>query len=393
MKKLVSIALICSMLLFSLPGIIKAGNNSRKLCSREEILAEIEDIVALVYKSRDTGCEYRFSDIVGGKLADYLSNRINTHQYSLKIYNNYKENYIIQTELLSEEQNENEWVLTYKIITTYNYVYLKDIETYASDVVEITYNFKRGVMTDFYSPYDYYDIGIRGETGAPLDSFDKEDLEQRQKELRDEIDRVYQQELCVLPKKKKTPTRISGYLNSANIVLYARTNFHLNQPDSGDGVVPYFDFSEIPGNYDCTNFVSHCLLAGGANVYDTGGSGICSTGWYFRNDANRSSSWSGVTNLYEYLVNNTHSTAPSGVSALYTTNPNYWSTGDVLQLKFFGSSSYGHSTIITTKQYSYDGERAYALVTGRTSDNAANDNKPVSEWPTATKRTIFVYNY
>ena len=75
------------------------------------------------------------------------------------------------------------------------------------------------------------------------------------------------------------PSRYSS-LVSADVVSYARNNFDKPQPNSGDGIVPYYDFSDIPGNWDCTNFVSHALLAGGANVYDTGGNGISSTGWY-----------------------------------------------------------------------------------------------------------------
>ena len=189
------------------------------------------------------------------------------------------------------------------------------------------------------------------------------------------------------------PSRYSS-LVSADVVSYARNNFDKPQPNSGDGIVPYYDFSDIPGNWDCTNFVSHALLAGGANVYDTGGNGISSTGWYYRDIDNRSSSWSGVTNLYNYLINNTHSNSPSGISAIYSHNITHWGTGDILQLKFSGSTSYGHSTIITFKRFSNDGDRAYALVTGRSSDRQYNDNQAADDMaPGGSKRTIYVYNY
>ena len=46
---------------------------------------------------------------------------------------------------------------------------------------------------------------------------------------------------------------------------YAYDNASKVSPSSGDGITPYYDFSLITGNYDCTNFISHCLLAGGAS--------------------------------------------------------------------------------------------------------------------------------
>lgn len=69
--------------------------------------------------------------------------------------------------------------------------------------------------------------------------------------------------------------------------------------------MPYYDFSKIKNNYDCTNFVSHALLAGGAKPYKpSGATGIIGTGWYYTNLDNRSSSWSGVSYLYSFLTSN-----------------------------------------------------------------------------------------
>jgi hypothetical protein len=58
------------------------------------------------------------------------------------------------------------------------------------------------------------------------------------------------------------------------------------------------------------------------------------------------------------------------------------------------SSSFSHSTIITKKDYSSDGDRAYALVTGRTSATQNNNNQAADDmFPNGYKRTIYVYNY
>ena len=59
----------------------------------------------------------------------------------------------------------------------------------------------------------------------------------------------------------------------------------------------YYDFERIGG--DCTNFASQCLLAGTRVMNFTP-----VLGWYYRNLADRTASWSGVEYLYSFLVNN-----------------------------------------------------------------------------------------
>ena len=57
----------------------------------------------------------------------------------------------------------------------------------------------------------------------------------------------------------------------------------------------FFDFTGRGGN--CTNFVSQCLLAGSCvmNPAET-------FGWYYVNAADRSPSWTGVRELYDFLT-------------------------------------------------------------------------------------------
>lgn len=59
----------------------------------------------------------------------------------------------------------------------------------------------------------------------------------------------------------------------------------------------FYDFSEIGG--DCTNFASQCLFAGSKIMNYTP-----VTGWFYRSTSDRTSSWTGVRFLYEFLVNN-----------------------------------------------------------------------------------------
>ena len=69
----------------------------------------------------------------------------------------------------------------------------------------------------------------------------------------------------------------------------------------GSSQVPYYyDFSRITGAYDCTNFASHVLLAGGARV---------TSNWFFNNPGttgpgNRSESWSSVNAFRNAFMNN-----------------------------------------------------------------------------------------
>ncbi len=55
------------------------------------------------------------------------------------------------------------------------------------------------------------------------------------------------------------------------------------------------DFAGIGG--DCTNFISQCLLAGGATMNDTR-----DFGWYYFSPENRAPAWSGVEYLYNFLT-------------------------------------------------------------------------------------------
>lgn len=175
-------------------------------------------------------------------------------------------------------------------------------------------------------------------------------------------------------------------LDRTSIVNYARNNFNKRKPASGNDIVPYYDFSQIPGNYDCTNFVSHALLAGGATVYDTGDP---ATGWYYWDLSNRSYSWSGVISLYDFLINNDIK-GPSGRGIPYDVfNKNEekpYEIGDILQ--FHNGQVWRHSTIITGFYY-VNRNNIGALVTGRTSPKSYNNNQKASNiYSGAAKRVI-----
>lgn len=168
------------------------------------------------------------------------------------------------------------------------------------------------------------------------------------------------------------------------IATYAINNCDVSYPQSGNSnYTSYVDFVSL-GGFDCTNFASHCLLAGGAIPVDTGGNGISSTGWYFRNINNRSSSWSGVDYFYNFLVNNSGS-GPKGEhrSFAYNCPQNYLtcSLGDFIQINYENDTTYNHTTIVTSIAQISD----YAVcprITSRTGYNSgysANNNVLITD--------------
>ena len=96
----------------------------------------------------------------------------------------------------------------------------------------------------------------------------------------------------------------------------------------------YGDFSEMGG--DCTNFISQCLIAGGAVMNETK-----DTGWFYHSMNSRAAGWSAVPYLYKFLVNN-RGRGPFGHEVpLEEVEP-----GDIIQLKFADMPDYSHSLLV-----------------------------------------------
>lgn len=162
------------------------------------------------------------------------------------------------------------------------------------------------------------------------------------------------------------------------MVSYALNNVSKKQPSSGNSslVSNYFDFSNIEGAGDCTDFVSHCLLAGGAKFnatsnYKTGGINSSSSYWFYHNTENRASSWSGVENFYSFITTNKE-LGPKGTkkpfSGKYPSNQGYEAIkGDIVQIEYNSKddddSIYDHTVIIT--DVSFDGTYWHVHITGR----------------------------
>lgn len=132
-----------------------------------------------------------------------------------------------------------------------------------------------------------------------------------------------------------SPHSINGNFNRSAMYNYAKSNYNKFNSNWGN-------FEDLGG--DCTNFISQILYAGGAPMDTTG-----SYTWYYYRMSNRAPSWTGVNQLYTYLINNDY-IGPQGKLAgsseiLYSMN-----TGDIVQIDFNYDGIYDHSVAITSYQ-------------------------------------------
>ena len=96
----------------------------------------------------------------------------------------------------------------------------------------------------------------------------------------------------------------------------------------------YYDFNNIGG--DCTNFISQCIYAG-ANVMNY----APIVGWFYISVNNRAPAWTGVNELYNFLINN-KGIGPFGkIIQKHQAEP-----GDLIQLGNFDNIYY-HTLIIS----------------------------------------------
>jgi hypothetical protein len=124
----------------------------------------------------------------------------------------------------------------------------------------------------------------------------------------------------------------------------------------------YYDFSNVGG--DCTNFVSQCLLAGGAPMDYTK-----DLGWYYSSAGNRAPAWSGVTFLFNYLTRPKTRGLIGRVIPMEEIEP-----GDVVQMSF-GNNYFTHTQLVV--EVVYPASLATVLIATHTIDS---DYRPVSSY-------------
>ncbi len=110
-------------------------------------------------------------------------------------------------------------------------------------------------------------------------------------------------------------------------VAYARRWAYGFNPD-------FYNFNDIGG--DCTNFASQCLYAGGLEMNFTP-----IFGWYYISVNNRTPSWTGVNELYDFLTTNQGVGPRATLVALEELE-----IGDLVQFDYQGDGLFDHTPII-----------------------------------------------
>lgn len=95
----------------------------------------------------------------------------------------------------------------------------------------------------------------------------------------------------------------------------------------------FYHFGGIGG--DCTNFISQCLLAGGATM------NYSPLGWFYISSSNRSASWTSVQYLQEFLLSGKSVGPFAKVEDIQNLQ-----VGDLIQLRQ-NPTHFNHTVIIT----------------------------------------------
>lgn len=353
-------------------------NTTEKEKLNSEDIEFAKKAVIQYYKNRDLGennalDSYFSKDVL--KLINYKIMYKNYKNKELDIsYSKY--NVIVKpVDIEKWVKKGNTLSFSLQVITRFFYMN-SDVESEESIVLEITVSKdKQGNILitrcsqSLYSDVDeikYYDMLSKKENVDKwlMDNFEvsKNEIEEAKKSKEEDL-KEYKYDV----KNDIETFGINTSFDRQSIANWARNNYDRIYPSSSSSYVPYYDFSSISGNYDCTNFVSHALLAGGFSMNDKGYSGIQGTNqWYFRSIKNRSTSWSGVSQLYVFLTRKSNLfTGPSATEKKFSYNNSY--LGDVIQVYYRGSG-WGHSVIVTKFR------NGIVLVTGRTAPNWYNNN-------------------
>ena len=115
----------------------------------------------------------------------------------------------------------------------------------------------------------------------------------------------------------------------------------------------FFDFSQLGG--DCTNFASQCIYAGiGVMNYTP------VFGWYYNSINSRSPAWTGVNELYNFLINN-RGEGPRAVEVPLSEIQ----AGDIVQIRFAGQNTFGHCPVVVRRGFGTPGT---VLIAAHTND-------------------------
>lgn len=221
----------------------------------------------------------------------------------------------------------------------FNYNVTPDIETLIRDtydiVLEKNKNFKIRSIDGFIcllieSELEFLDLDINN----------VDNLNEYNTILEQEVNKMSVEDKEDTPYSRLEPLNVSNFVsvsstyNRAGAVAYARR--HARNPNPN-----YANFEGDGG--DCTNFVSQCLYEGGG-ISQHVGSSHTDHNWFYISSGNRSTSWTGAHQLYNYL-----SSSNSRINAIQIPKLSL-QIGDIIQ--FLPTHKlWGHSVIVTGRAY------------------------------------------
>ena len=407
MKKRYLLAVVILLFAFNINAFASEETPQRNVNECLDVAIEIiEEYLMTVNESQEF---YTTIDTdITSDLQEYLNVKSIVDSYIIEKINGEKENYMISYKLLNSFQDKNKVFLDILITATFNYMDLSDVESGYSKLsrVEFTIVDDEYILSDWFTEFDTFDEKIRVSSRARnlseitlndfngIDSINSSLYDDVKIEIISYFENdehiLTEQDFALGVESKNVVQARAALINRTNVKNYALNYAKSSAPSSGRSGVYYYDFSQISGNWDCTNFVSHCLLAGGATPYKQSSG----NGWYYNSLSDRSASWSGVPNLYNFLTTNT-TKGPSGWGnsyALFNPNSNYpCNEGDIIQ--FYNGSVWRHSSIVTG--WYMNGSLMGALATGRSGVGQYNYNQKAEEiYAGYSKRCIVLsYNY
>ena len=303
----------------------------------------------------------------------------------------YTENYISgEYSMLDWKIIDDSLYLKVFVMVAFKYSTSDEFSGFGRVVQIIIENPNDPIITDWYVDESYFDMNVRGydldlskqenwlsnqavskiETRkvACLNFLDESiafTKQQEEKAKRGELDLGFEieQPYKQAPNEEYIPTRLSSTARN-NMRTYAKTNYNKAKPASGgkggnSSNVKYYD-TYVNG---CTEFISHCFLAGGFKTVGNNDTALC---WFQKNNSppgngTRSSSWAGVEALYQFLKNKNRGSNDGGprLNSNYSSNntnvPYTSGDQDIIQIKYnftggYNYPNYGHSVIITGEQ-------------------------------------------
>jgi hypothetical protein len=278
-------AVLLSVILFVCLGFVAMASEKTPIAvstKEDGIVTGTKDLLCSVYLAKDTCRNWEFTENQSGidmtdEVYEYLSDKIEIHNYVIKNTNAEKTDYKVGCRLFEKtETDDRNITMKFCVSAAFKYANI-EVDPYSEYTEEVTvvYDSREQKITSVTAPEDYYDV--------TMESYAEESDTQRS-----------------VSKKTRLKNSIDNVtLKENSVVSYAAGNYNKTNPSSGKTGVSYYDFATISGSYDCTNFVSHALLAGGAKMKYT------SNGWYYTSLSSRAPAWSSAGSLRSYISSNT----------------------------------------------------------------------------------------